>query len=53
VARKVRNQGIVVVINLFLGWTLIGCVIALAMAFRYYALAVKQNGGLPWLPTSY
>ena len=34
VARKVRNQGSVVVINLFLGWTLIGWVIALAMAFR-------------------
>jgi hypothetical protein len=33
-ARKVRNQGSVVVINLFLGWTLIGWVVALAMAFR-------------------
>jgi 4-amino-4-deoxy-L-arabinose transferase-like glycosyltransferase len=34
VARKVRNQGSVVAINLFLCWTLIGWVIALANAFR-------------------
>jgi hypothetical protein len=34
VSRKVRNQGSVAVINFFLGWTLIGWVIALAMAFR-------------------
>jgi hypothetical protein len=34
VARKVTHQGSVVVINLFLGWTLIGWVIALAMACR-------------------
>jgi hypothetical protein len=34
VARKVRNQGSIVVINFFLGWTLIGWVVALAMAFR-------------------
>jgi hypothetical protein len=33
-ARKVTNQGSVVVINLFLGWTLIGWVVALAMACR-------------------
>ena len=32
--RKVPNIGSVVVINLFLGWTLIGWVIALAMAAR-------------------
>jgi hypothetical protein len=31
-ARKVRNTGSVVLINLFLGWTLIGWVVALAMA---------------------
>ncbi len=31
--RHVRNVGSVVVINLFLGWTVIGWVIALAMAF--------------------
>jgi hypothetical protein len=34
VARKVRRQGSVVVINLFLGWTFIGWVVALAMACR-------------------
>ena len=34
VARKVRNQGSIVVINFFLGWTLIGWVVALALAFR-------------------
>jgi Superinfection immunity protein len=34
VARKVRHQGSVVVINLFLGWTFIGWVVALAMACR-------------------
>jgi hypothetical protein len=34
VARKVTNQGSVAVINIFLGWTLIGWVVALAMACR-------------------
>ncbi|HUJ92039.1 MAG TPA: superinfection immunity protein [Gaiellaceae bacterium] len=34
VIRKVPNVGSVVVINLFLGWTLIGWVVALAMAAR-------------------
>ncbi len=34
VVRKVTHQGSVVVINLFLGWTFIGWVIALAMACR-------------------
>lgn len=33
-ARKVTHQGSVVVINVFLGWTFIGWVIALAMACR-------------------
>ncbi len=32
--RKVTNTGSVLVINLFLGWTLIGWVVALAMAAR-------------------
>ena len=32
--RKVPNLGSIVVINLFLGWTLIGWVVALAMAVR-------------------
>ncbi len=34
VTRKVTHQGSVVVINLFLGWTFVGWVIALAMACR-------------------
>jgi hypothetical protein len=34
VARKVTNQGSVIVINLFLGWTFVGWVIALAMVCR-------------------
>jgi hypothetical protein len=34
VVRKVPNIGSVIVINLFLGWTLIGWVVALAMAAR-------------------
>jgi hypothetical protein len=33
-SRKVPNQGSVLVVNLFLGWTLLGWVIALAMAAR-------------------
>lgn len=32
--RKVPNLGSVIVINLFLGWTLVGWVVALAMAAR-------------------
>jgi hypothetical protein len=32
--RKVPNGGSVLVINLFLGWTLVGWVVALAMAAR-------------------
>ena len=34
VIRKVPNTGSVIVINLFLGWSLIGWVVALAMAVR-------------------
>ncbi len=33
-SRNVPNSGSVLVINLFLGWTLIGWVVALAMAAR-------------------
>ncbi len=32
-SRKTRNRGTVAVINVFLGWTFLGWVIALAMAF--------------------
>jgi hypothetical protein len=34
VVRSVPNTGSVAVINFFLGWTFIGWVVALAMAFR-------------------
>jgi hypothetical protein len=39
VARKVTNQGSVAVINIFLGWSLVGWVVALAMACRTSRLA--------------
>lgn len=31
--RGVRNTGSIVVLNIFLGWTLVGWVVALAMSF--------------------
>jgi len=34
VVRKVANQGSVAVINCFLGWTLVGWAVSLAMACR-------------------
>jgi TRAP-type C4-dicarboxylate transport system permease large subunit len=34
VARKITHQGSVVVVNVFLGWTFVGWVVALAMACR-------------------
>ncbi len=34
ILRRVRNLASVIVINLFLGWTLVGWVVALAMAVR-------------------
>jgi hypothetical protein len=33
-SRKVTNRGSVAVINVFLGWTMVGWVVALAMASR-------------------
>jgi hypothetical protein len=41
--RKVPNVGSVAVINIFLGWTFIGWVIALAMAFRSANPSVHVN----------
>src|SRR5437879_6057432 len=35
VERKVQGIGQVVVVNLFLGWTFVGWVVALVMAFRH------------------
>ena len=32
--RRVRNIGSLIVVNLFLGWTLVGWVVALAMSLR-------------------
>lgn len=34
VSRGVRNKGSVIAVNVFLGWTFIGWVVALAMALR-------------------
>jgi hypothetical protein len=42
-ARKVPNQGSVFVINLFLGWTVIGWVVALAMAARSRVIPVEES----------
>ena len=41
VVRKVANLGSVVVINFFLGWTLVGWVVALAMASKSVATPVQ------------
>lgn len=41
VARKVTNQGSVLVINFFLGWTFVGWVVALAMACRTSDLSAR------------
>jgi hypothetical protein len=46
VVRKVANQGSVAVINCLLGWTLIGWVVALAMACRTSSL-VRESVGPP------
>ena len=40
-SRGVRNTGSIVVLNLFLGWTLVGWVVALALAFA----TVDRSGG--------
>ncbi len=32
--RRVRNMGSVFVVNLFFGWTIVGWIVALAMAMR-------------------
>lgn len=39
--RRVRNIGSIVVINIFLGWTLVGWVVALAMSMRTVDRAPK------------
>lgn len=49
-ARHVRSPGTVFVINLFLGWTFIGWVVALALAFgeartTHVAISVVQHPG--------
>ena len=46
VARKVTNQGSVAVVNLFLGWSVIGWVVALAMACRTSTL-VRESVSSP------
>jgi hypothetical protein len=46
VTRKVTNQGSITVINIFFGWTLIGWVMALAMACRTSNL-VRESVSAP------
>lgn len=51
--RGVRNTGSIVVVNLFLGWTLIGWVVALAMACRSVRPEMMPtSAGIPpgWQP---
>jgi hypothetical protein len=48
--RHVRDLGTVIVVNLFAGWTLIGWVIALALAVRDVPPAAEKApaGKWPW-----
>jgi hypothetical protein len=41
--RKVPNQGSVAVVNIFLGWTFIGWIVALAMAARSVPGAKREH----------
>lgn len=51
--RKIHGFGQVVVVNLFLGWTAIGWIIALVMAFRHVPRVApltsmtSKDGGSP------
>jgi hypothetical protein len=47
--RKVHGTGQVIVVNLFLGWTAIGWVVALVMAFRAVPPATRAAGPSPVL----
>lgn len=51
VARKITHQGSVVVIDVFLGWTFVGWVVALAMACRTNRL-VREAAVCEWPPRS-
>ena len=57
VIRKVPNIGSVAVINTLLGWTLVGWVVALAMATRsaerQHVVIVNQRGGPPHVMGSF
>ena len=50
VVRKVTNQGSITVINIFFGWTLIGWVMALAMACRTSNLVRDSVNSPPQAP---
>ena len=50
ITRKVTNQGSVAVINFFLGWTLVGWVMALAMACRTSSLVRESVTSSPEAP---
>ncbi|MDO5619423.1 superinfection immunity protein [Kocuria sp.] len=53
--RKAPNIGSIVVINVLLGWILVGWVVALAMAFssRQEPQVIIQNGPYPGTPAQY
>lgn len=48
--RNVTNRGSVIVINLFLGWTVIGWVAALAMAARTQTITKTAQAPDPSMP---
>jgi hypothetical protein len=52
--RKVPNEGSIAILNLFLGWTLVGWVVALAMAARSLPRSVTtdQTGVSPQVSES-
>jgi hypothetical protein len=50
IARKVPNMGVVIVINFFLGWTVIGWIVALAMAVRSKPKWTAYQAGYSTLP---
>lgn len=52
-ARKVRNLGSVAVVNVFLGWSCIGWIVALAMALRTVDNTPQGFAQYPYAPQGY
>jgi len=53
VARKKREMGPVIVVNILLGWTFIGWVVALAMSFGDNQTVTIHNHAVPQQPMAY